>query len=321
MSSLNQISYNIGDVIKSIAKSSNEVAEYSKLLSDTAEQSAQTSEEIAKVIQEIAHGAGEQAKDTENGTFISNVIGDLVERLTENMTSTNEKLILLEDLKNDGVKVINILTQNTVKTTEDIKSIEEVILEVDDSTKTISEAIGLINSIAAQTNLLALNASIEAARAGEAGRGFAVVAEEIRKLAEQSNGSAKEIESIIGLLQTKSKHAVITMEAVNRVVREQVGNVETTDNKFKHLAISVEEMAATIKQSASFIETIENKKSELLNIMQTLSAVAEENAASSEEASASTQQQTASGQELSASSETLNNLAQELRHSIDKFKV
>ena len=101
--------------------------------------------------------------------------------------------------------------------------------QTNESAAKIQEVTSLISSIAEETNLLSLNASIEAARAGEAGRGFAVVAEEIGKLAEQSNQSAKQIEDIIAQLVADSSRSVKTMEAVREITSRQSEDIGKTE--------------------------------------------------------------------------------------------
>src|SRR5690606_951681 len=109
--------------------------------------------------------------------------------------------------------------------------IHAVINSTNESAEKIEKASSMIRSIAEQTNLLALNANIEAARAGEAGRGFAVVAEEIRKLAESSNGFAKDIAVIVEDLNNKSREAVVTMEEAANISKLQSQSVELTNEK------------------------------------------------------------------------------------------
>ena len=114
------------------------------------------------------------------------------------------------------------------------------IIETNNSTVKIQSASHVIQSISEQTNLLALNAAIEAARAGEAGKGFAVVAEEIRKLAEQSNKSAGEIESIVNSLQTNSRVDVDIITEVSAITKEQGSSVEMTREIFSIIAKELE---------------------------------------------------------------------------------
>ncbi|MDZ7835737.1 MAG: methyl-accepting chemotaxis protein [Alkalibacterium sp.] len=119
-------------------------------------------------------------------------------------------------------------------------------MDTNASAQKIGNASNMIKNIAEQTNLLALNAAIEAARAGDAGKGFAVVAEEIRKLADQSNGFTEEISEIVTDLNANTSQAVETMKEVAIVSELQSDKVSQTDNKFKGISKAIEDMNSVI---------------------------------------------------------------------------
>jgi methyl-accepting chemotaxis protein len=197
--------------------------------------------------------------------------------------------------------------------------ISKLIEETNERAEKITAATQIIDSISEQTNLLALNAAIEAARAGEAGKGFAVVAEEIRKLAEQSSHSVKEIDGVVKNLQSNSREAVDTMDNVVIAMKEQSLQVEDTQDKFEGIAVKIEEIKGIIDKSTESVKYMDLKKNELLEVMETLSAISEENAAATQEVSASTEEQSASVQEVACASEELSALAVRLRELVNKF--
>ncbi|WP_420806810.1 methyl-accepting chemotaxis protein [Abyssisolibacter fermentans] len=235
------------------------------------------------------------------------------------MDDLNTALKQVEILKNEGVKTLDVLVENTKKSSIASKGVYNVIVESNKSAEKIDNASQMIKNIADQTNLLALNAAIEAARAGEAGKGFAVVADEIRKLAEQSNSFTDEIFNIIGELGNKTSVAVKTMEEVSRVLSDQSNSVEQTNFKFDGISNSIDAIMDIIIKLNESSKEMENRKTDIITIIENLAAVSEENAASTEEASAAAQQQTASMAEVANSIDALVNLAEEMKKSIAKF--
>jgi len=167
---------------------------------------------------------------------------------------------------------------------------------------------------------MALNAAIEAARAGEHGRGFAVVAEEVRKLAEQSNSSVHEIETIINELIAKTNRAVAVMNDVKGIVTAQTESVGDSMGKFEGIAGAIEKTREAIgKLNVSGLE-MESKKGEIIEVIQNLSAIAQENAAGSEEAAASIEEQTAAVQEIANANQELAKLAEEMQAGLKQFR-
>lgn len=311
---------NLCDLIMNISGLSQQVASSSEELTATSQQSYIAAEEVAKTIDEIAKGATDQAKNTEEGALEIEKLG---KEITNNQQGLNHLHDLSEEinkLKNEGLEIVKDLVDKTDINNQSSKEIQEVILNVNESTIQIEKASNMIQSIAEQTNLLALNAAIEAARAGEFGRGFAVVAEEIRKLAEDANSFTEEIFKVIRELMGKTENAVYAIEEVGKIVEAQSESVELTNLKFKGIADSVEQMEelmGDIYQSGKFME---KEKDAIINIIQNLSAISQENAAGTEEAAASVEEQTAAMEEIANASEALAGLADEMQQVVSRFR-
>jgi len=316
-----EMNSNFRELVSEIIESSNHVATSSDQLNITADEVAHSSNDMAKTIEEIAIGATDQALNTEQGAFKTSELGELIEANKVHMESLNVASSNIVTMVSDGLDIVSGLTHKTKETNKAAQEIFNVIQKTDQSTSKIGEASNVIASIAQQTNLLALNAAIEAARAGDAGKGFAVVADEIRKLAEQSTRSTTEIDDIVQELTDSSSLAVDTINKVNSIIKEQVESVKETETKYLEISKAVDISVGAIDNLNISENNMESKKADILDTIQNLSAIAEENAASTEEASASVTEQNTSMSQIVEASKTLSSLAEELNSSVKKFKI
>ncbi|MCT4661551.1 MAG: methyl-accepting chemotaxis protein [Tissierellales bacterium] len=304
-----------------VTEASQKVTATSQEFTATSQQSASASEEVARTIEDIARGASEQAEETEGGAAKADELGVLIDDNKGYIDSLNSASNVVDDKVKEGLNILKDLIEKTMESGQANFEIKEVIGNTNKSSNKIGEASAMISSIAQQTNLLALNAAIEAARAGEHGRGFAVVADEIRKLAEQSANSTKEIDAMVKELLSNSDSAVSTIEKVAHIAEEQAIIVNETETKYREIQKAIERVYEEVTHLNTSGTTMEAKKVEILDSLQHLSAIAEENAASTEQASATTEEQAASMQEIERSSEILADLAGNLQESIERFKI
>lgn len=312
---------NLREVIQKVDFFSSRLATSSNDLNEAANISAMTAEEVTKTMEEIARGAGEQAQDTEEGASKANALDDVLEKSKKYLKALNTSFGRISRIVEEGLLDVDELSEVNEESSRAIEEIHQVILKTDESSNEIGEASKLIAAIAKQTNLLALNAAIEAARAGEAGRGFAVVAEEVRKLAEESAKATETIDNIIKELQGNSQNAVATMERVIDISKEQEEKVQENKKRYEIVSRSVNNSFRITGKINSTGKEIEEMKEMILNTLQNLTAIAEENSASTEEVTASMEEQTASIQQIAAASEDLDRLAQDLRETMARFKI
>ena len=212
---------------------------------------------------------------------------------------------------------------NTIngKAKESIDLIYRQTNNTNESAMKIREATDLITFIAEQTNLLSLNASIEAARAGEQGRGFAVVASQIQKLAEQSNESARQIAEIINMLIADSNEAVGTMNDVMQIMEEQNQNIHKIEQEFKNLSDQIEKSIGGVSNIADKTQVLDNARVNVIDIVQNLTAIAEENAAGTEETSASVAEVSNIVNQISESVNELRGIAEILENRMNDFVI
>lgn len=254
----------------------NIISNFNQILKQINEASDQVSvgaNEVAQGATEIANGATEQASVIEEFIASTEEISGKITKTIEEVHRTNQMTQLAKEKANEGTAAM----QNMLVSMDNITQ----------SSKSISDIIKIIDSIASQTNLLALNAAIESARAGEAGRGFAVVANEIRDLANKSSQTVKEIE---------------------QMVKGSLENIEDGQQMANQTAKVLEEIVEEVNQNAQSTEILlENSEqqrvaiSELVQGTNHLSEVVETNSSTS-------QQSAAISEELAAQAENLKKL-------------
>jgi len=307
-------------MVEEIGQKSSELFGASDRL-DNASSTAKTVSQVESAVGDIASGATSQAQETQSATEHVIRMGDMIEE-------TNQEAELLENnsksMKNSSdhaMTILNELMSVNERTKTSIEEIYEQTNITNASAQKIKEATTLIASIAEETNLLSLNASIEAARAGEQGRGFAVVASQIQKLAEQSNESASQIAEITSALIKDSTRAVETMQQVRDIMDEQSDKMTQTDEMFRQVDKGVSNAMDSVVNITGKIENLDDSRGKVVDVVQNLSAIAEENAASSQETSASVAEVGNIVIDISENAAQLKDLAQGLEQSVKKIRL
>lgn len=309
------------DLVGSITSLAEQVAASSEELTATADNVQHTSAEIGRTIGDIAAGATDQAQSTETGVRSTHEMGESIEQSVQLLAEVGKASSIMGERVSSGMSVVGNLRDTAESAAKGTTLIREVTQKTNESVSRIGEASSLITAIAAQTNLLALNAAIEAARAGEQGRGFAVVAEEIRKLAEQSAGATRTIDAMVKELTGHSEVSVKTAEEVGETVNAQMQSVHETDDTYKRISEAVRKSVDGISHVTEQTRILNERKNRIMDVMQSLLAVAQENAASTEEVSSSVHMQNAAISEMSEASRQLAVMAQELTAQTSKFRL
>ncbi len=306
-------------VTKNIADHSENLYNASNTMTSSAQEASLSVEQVEKAISEIAQGATSQAQDTQTATENIILMGNMIEETSTEVDDLRENARIMRNAGDKAIDILNELNQINQQTKEAVFVISEQTNTTNESALKIKEATDMIADIAEETNLLSLNASIEAARAGEQGRGFAVVAAQIQKLAEQSNESGRQIDGIINSLIADSEKAVDTMEEVKVVIEKQNENVINTENAFKDVKDGIDKSMKNIQEITDKTKQLDDARIKVVDVVQNLTAIAQENAASTEETSASASEVGTIVEDIANNARKLNTIAGEMEESIKMF--
>ncbi|MBP3039832.1 HAMP domain-containing protein [Bacillaceae bacterium Marseille-Q3522] len=293
-------------------------------VSSLAEMFAKTNasaDEIGKAIHEISSGSTDQAAELDTTNKILESFGQSITNVSTQSSSIKKLANVMEQATNNGQKMVDILKTSNNESQEASEQISIGISKLAQKITDIGSTTETIHMIAQQTNLLALNASIEAARAGEHGKGFAVVAEEVRKLANESNIAAGNIQELISGIETEMEATVMSMMNTVTIAKNLNDAVIHTDQEFTAIFQSVRETNHAIALLDNEIETITSEVHNILEAIQNVAAVSEETAASSEEVTASIEEQINAIATISQSFLHINTLMENLNKEINQFQL
>lgn len=284
--SLLKVRESLTGMLEQINSSADNISNFSSTFSESFRQINENIEYCDTAVEAIAQGATSQAQETQSANSDIANISSTIERTSNNISSLDQRSKTMKNYSTSAQETLDALITINEKTTSSFATVKEMSDATNHSVKEIGNALNIITGIASQTNLLALNASIEAARAGEAGKGFAVVADEIRNLAEQSADMVKKIEEITKELTYNSTQSVTVIDNVAEVMTNQNEKLSETSDYFKEL---IQEVAYVIEDISSIekqTRTLTELEATLITKTDSLSTIAEENAAYTEETSA-----------------------------------
>ncbi|MBR1440010.1 MAG: cache domain-containing protein [Lachnospiraceae bacterium] len=310
----------IRSVIGNARNSSNEVDDSAGYLNETVHAITQTAEHVTTAVTQVADGATSQAESLQEAVESVNNINEAVHLIIDNTDEMRNTADLMQDNSKASQEKLAELRVSTRESIAAIDGIVELIGNTNTAVTTISEAVAIIDAIAAQTNLLSLNASIEAARAGEAGKGFAVVADEIRQLADQSADAAKNIQEAMKGLSSDSNKTMEEAGSVQDAISKQRHTIHETIEQVDKLIEDINKSVAITKEIVSNVDRTEKASAVISETITNLSAISQENAASSEETRAAMTELSNTMEILSEKANGLNEIAKALDEEMAFFQ-
>jgi len=319
--SFNKMQEHVSELIKNVDSSVNNVNDNAINSANMSEDIAASMNQVGETITQISNGTMESASNLEKIAKSMQSLSDAMNHIEEVTENVNNVAAKTNNLGKSGIDVVKTVMDKSNETKESTESVKSVVSEVSESIVKIGTMNQTISAITEQTNLLALNAAIEAARAGDTGKGFAVVADEIRKLAEETSGSAKQIDEIIKEIKNKSELAVERVLITSETVDKQEKAVKESQEIFTEIVSSIDDLTKEVKQIASGLNSINHMKDDVVSKVENLSAILKETAAGAEEVTASAEEVTASTDQFVNNFNNLKDMAKELKEKINEFRL
>lgn len=297
----------IKEIYSNLSKMRESVKEAFLKVKNLVDNLASASAEISATTEELA------ATSIEESNQISEIAA-ATDEMNTNIRSNAESASITAEKANNNGRIVKENVEQIGKTIEKINQIALFVTEASQkleqlgkASESINDILQVIDDIADQTNLLALNAAIEAARAGEHGRGFAVVADEVRKLAERSSKSTKEIAEIIKNIQNETASVIETMNIGKKEVDEVIKLADTS--------------RASLNQMFQNIQIVIQNVGQIAAANEQQSAVSKEVAKRVESITNTIRESTQAISQIAEAANDLSKLAAELQDSVDKFKL
>lgn len=263
--SINKIGIELGGVVHSVRQGSQAVAN--------------ASAEIAQGNQDLSARTESQASALEETAASMEELNSQVRQNADNARQANQLASSASTVAIRGGEVVG--------------RVVETMKGINDSSRKISEIIGVIDGIAFQTNILALNAAVEAARAGEQGRGFAVVASEVRSLAGRSADAAKEIKNLINASVERVEQGTTLVDEAGTTMTQVVGSIQRVRDLVGEISFASNEQSAGVAQVGEAVTQMDQ----------------------------STQQNAALVEQMAAAASSLKSQAGDLVHTVSVFKL
>ncbi|WP_050180075.1 methyl-accepting chemotaxis protein [Domibacillus robiginosus] len=313
--------HDLRQVIGGINRNADQLVKTSGGLLNSAHEINKGSRQVTASMQQIASGTDIQRSRSEEGARVMAELSRGIQHGAASSAVVFERASLTLDEAESGFqKVTDVVGQmNSIQ--ESVRQSSEAIRQLEKQSAEITDILHVIQEISSQTNLLALNAAIEAARAGEHGKGFAVVAEEVRKLAEQSAQSAKNVSTLIANMSKDTVRSVDTMNVVVDKVQDGILIVQEAGESFETILSSIKEITRQTEEVSSVSEEMSASSEEFAASVADSVHVAAQSADNTKKVMAITLDQNELTSHMSDSIHSLAEMSAELERLVQKFKI
>ncbi|WP_018886656.1 methyl-accepting chemotaxis protein [Paenibacillus massiliensis] len=321
-SNYNAMIISLQRVIQELANTSSHLVASSEEMNATTEQNSKAVEHVTELVVKSADGAEVQANVSRESARAMEEVSAGITRIADTsntiFTST-EKTV--QTIKLGSGKVSEMKAQMEAIQTS-VRESASMIEQLNQHSSDVIEMSKGIADIAKQTNLLSLNASIEAARAGEQGKGFAVVANEVSKLADQSKGTADQIQLVITQMIDMIRNVAHMMEGqvISDVTHGLQVTQETTE-AFADIQAATEQIVDQLEDVSSVTQQISASAEEVSASVQEVADIAQANMESFQGVTAASEQQLASIEDIHAAANTLSRMAENMQQVVERFKL
>ncbi|MGB0205517.1 MAG: HAMP domain-containing methyl-accepting chemotaxis protein [Neptuniibacter sp.] len=297
----------VGELLATLALTAESLKNMIAQISNASSDMSRSTDQLSSAVTRSLDGISTQQAETDQVAAAMEEMACSVSEVAENATQAAESAEMANQESGTGQDIV-IQTQNAIRELADsVTRTEGQIADLEKESINIGGILDVIRDIADQTNLLALNAAIEAARAGDQGRGFAVVADEVRGLAQRTQHSTQEIQTLIERLQSGAKSAVNSMQQGRDKADQSVANAEKAGTALEAITGAVSTISQMNTQIACASQQQSNVAEGISESISNVRDVAEQSAQSANETSRVSQE--------------INQIAAQLQQMVSRFRI